>query len=211
MIRRLVLSAGYAVAASLMLAGSLAAQTGVLSGVIYDQTNRTGLAGAEVRIKGTELVATSGRDGRFTISGVPLGSREIETVRAGYRPYRLPGVKFVGADTVQVYLALSTMPEQHAAATDSMMTPPGIDGDGRLSLESVAARITKVTSIGEVSQNAPIYVIDGVVLPAGSIPGKMDTSLIESLEVIKGATAESLYGPRAINGVIVVTTRRPPN
>ena len=210
MIRRLVVSVGCAAAASLMLVGSVAAQTGVLSGVIYDQTNKTGLAGAEVRIKGTELVAVSGKDGRFTIAGVPLGTREIETVRTGYRPYRLPSVKFLGADTVQVYLALSTIPEDGVAGTDVMTTPPEIDADGRISLESVAARVTKVTSIGQVSENAPIYVIDGVMLSAGSIPGKIDEDLIQSVEVIKGAAAESLYGPRAVNGVIIVTTRRPP-
>ena len=209
MIRRLVASAGCAAVASVVLVGSLAAQTGVLSGVIYDQTNKTGLAGAEVRIKGTELVAVSGKDGRFTISGVPLGGREIETVRAGYRPYRLPSVKFAGTDTVHVYLALSTMPEERTAAT------PAVEVSGDLAtdveaLDRLVARVRRTTSVGEVSENAPIFVIDGVVLSAGSIPGKMDPELIESVEVIKGATAESLYGSRAVNGVIVVTTRRPP-
>ena len=206
MIRRLVVSAGYAAATSLVLAGSLAAQTGVLSGVIYDQTNKTGLAGAEVRIKGTELVAVSGKDGRFTIAGVPLGTREIETVRAGYRPYRLPSVKFAGTDTVQVYLALSTMPEERAGATEPARPAPDVEA-----LERLSARITRMTSIGEVSENAPLYVIDGVVLPAGSIPGRIDPDLIASVEVIKGASAESLYGPRAANGVILITTRRVPD
>ena len=204
MIRRLVVSAGYAATASLVVAGSLAAQTGVLSGVIYDQTNKTGLAGAEVRIKGTELVATSGKDGRFTIADVPVGSRVVETQRAGYRPYRLPSVKIAGADTVHVYLALSTMPEERATG-EAIEIGTQVDV-----IDGVVVKGTTMTTIGKISENAPLYVIDGVLLSPGTMLGKMDPDLLESVEVIKGAAAESLYGSKATNGVIVITTRRPP-
>src|SRR5688572_971662 len=110
MLRRLVITAGSVVAAATVITGSLGAQTGVLSGVIYDQNNKTGLGGAEVRIKGTDLVATTGKDGRFTIANIPAGTREIEAVRSGYRPYRLPLVKIAATDTAHVYLALSAAP-----------------------------------------------------------------------------------------------------
>lgn len=202
MIRRLVVAAGSVVAASVMLAAPLGAQTGVLSGVIYDQTNKTGLAGAEVRIKGTELVATSGADGRFTIANVPAGSRELETTRTGYRSYRLPSVKIGAADTAFVYLALSKAPDD-AGAVDS--TSPGDEVRGRMLLS------TRETSVGEVSENAPLYIIDGIVLASGSIPKGLEALDIVSVEVVKGATAESLYGSRGKNGIIRITTRRKPD
>ena len=182
MLRRLVITAASFATASSLTAGSLAAQTGVLSGVIYDQNNKTGLGGAEVRIKGTDLVATTGKDGRFTIVNVPEGTREIEAVRSGYRPYRLPLVKIASADTVQVSLALSAAPTESVAA-------PGTDPVDDERLERLAQRLervakvaehtddvlvalnaTNVTSLGEVSKNAPLYIVDGILLSNGLVP-----------------------------------------
>jgi TonB-linked SusC/RagA family outer membrane protein len=52
----------------------------------------------------------------------------------------------------------------------------------------------------------PLYVVDGVIL--GSEVGDLDALDIESIEVVKGAAAASLYGSRAQNGVISIKTRR---
>jgi TonB-dependent SusC/RagA subfamily outer membrane receptor len=53
---------------------------------------------------------------------------------------------------------------------------------------------------------SPLYVIDGVVVSAGAVNiGALD---IESVEIIKGAAAAALYGTRAANGVIFITTKR---
>jgi TonB-dependent SusC/RagA subfamily outer membrane receptor len=202
MLRRLVVVAGSVVAALLVFAEALAAQTGVLSGVIYDQSNKTGLAGAEVRIKGTQLTAVTGSDGRFTIANVPVGTQVLEAVRTGYRPYRLPAVRIANPDTVHVYLALSAMGEASADETWSI---------GHSVLRDVVTTGTTHTSVGEVSANAPLYVVDGVLLSAGTIAADIDPSRIESVEVIKGEAAASLYGSKATNGVIVITTRRPPD
>jgi TonB-linked SusC/RagA family outer membrane protein len=52
----------------------------------------------------------------------------------------------------------------------------------------------------------PLYIVDGVILAAG-LQG-IDAADIESIEVVKGAAAASLYGSRAGNGVVQVTTKR---
>lgn len=52
----------------------------------------------------------------------------------------------------------------------------------------------------------PVYVVDGVVLDAS--PVDIDPAEIESLEVVKGASGVQVYGARAANGVVRVTTRR---
>ncbi|MGH7679956.1 MAG: SusC/RagA family TonB-linked outer membrane protein [Gemmatimonadaceae bacterium] len=52
----------------------------------------------------------------------------------------------------------------------------------------------------------PLYVVDGVIL-AGDLPD-LNASDVESIEVVKGAAATSLYGARAGNGVIQITTKR---
>jgi TonB-linked SusC/RagA family outer membrane protein len=52
----------------------------------------------------------------------------------------------------------------------------------------------------------PLYIVDGVIL--GSSIVDMDALDIESIEIVKGAAAASLYGSRAANGVIQITTKR---
>jgi TonB-dependent SusC/RagA subfamily outer membrane receptor len=163
----------------------IAAQNGVLSGAIFDETNNVGLGGVTVRIPGTELRATTGRDGRFTITGVPAGIREIEAVRTGYHPYKLSRLRVVESDTAFIYLSLAVAPLEP--------TP------------SVPVRTE--TPLGQLSPNAPMYIVDGVVLAAGSMPD-VAPDRIESMEVVRGAAAEKLYGARAANGVIVVKTKR---
>jgi TonB-linked SusC/RagA family outer membrane protein len=78
---------------------------------------------------------------------------------------------------------------------------------------------TSISSAGR--SNEPLYVVDGVIL-AGSAVGDMgdpnaarrssmvdiDALDIESIEVVKGAAAAALYGARAANGVVSITTRR---
>src|SRR5690606_19520769 len=52
----------------------------------------------------------------------------------------------------------------------------------------------------------PLYIVDGVIL--GSDLVDMDALDIESVEVVKGAAAASMYGSRAANGVIQIRTKR---
>jgi TonB-dependent starch-binding outer membrane protein SusC len=63
------------------------------------------------------------------------------------------------------------------------------------------ARTIRATS----ADREPLYVIDGVVsTPA---PASLDRLDIDSIEVLKGAEAAAIYGSRAANGVIIITTR----
>ncbi len=56
------------------------------------------------------------------------------------------------------------------------------------------------------NNNSPLYIVDGVIL-AGTA-GDIDALDIANIEVVKGAAASSLYGSRAANGVINITTKR---
>lgn len=72
---------------------------------------------------------------------------------------------------------------------------------------SLAVRIRGTTSL--YGSNEPLYVIDGVPVrpgPGGSLSG-INPYDIESIEVLKDATATAMYGVRGANGVIVIKTK----
>lgn len=65
----------------------------------------------------------------------------------------------------------------------------------------------QIRGIGSVnSSTAPLYVVDGV--PFGLNMNGIDAADIESMSVLKDASATALYGSRAANGVVLITTRR---
>jgi len=77
----------------------------------------------------------------------------------------------------------------------------------------VSVQIHGVSSIS--GSNSPLYVIDGVVIPTSGDPGggsnplsSINPSEIESIDVLKDASATAIYGSQATNGVIVITTKR---
>lgn len=66
----------------------------------------------------------------------------------------------------------------------------------------------KVRGIGSISRSSePLYVVDGVPLSGGGI-NSINPNDIESIQVLKDASATAIYGTRGANGVIVITTRR---
>lgn len=81
------------------------------------------------------------------------------------------------------------------------------------------ASSVRIRGIGTTGGNQPLYVIDGVPMGSGSmsVPGSsygvdamsiINPNDIESIEVLKDAASSAIYGSRAANGVILVTTKR---
>lgn len=77
----------------------------------------------------------------------------------------------------------------------------------------VSIQIRGVSSIS--GNNSPLYVLDGVIIPSPGDPGSGSNPLntinpneIESIDVLKDASATAIYGSQATNGVIVITTKR---
>ena len=66
----------------------------------------------------------------------------------------------------------------------------------------------RIRGIGSINaSSAPLYVVDGIALDAGSI-SSIDPNDIASTTILKDATATSLYGSRGANGVVVITTKK---
>ncbi|TVZ26139.1 TonB-linked SusC/RagA family outer membrane protein [Gillisia sp. Hel_I_86] len=68
---------------------------------------------------------------------------------------------------------------------------------------SSTIRVRGITSFGN---NEPLWVVDGVIVDSGGI-GYLNQSDIESIEVLKDAASQAIYGARAAAGVILVTTK----
>ncbi|QDO95510.1 TonB-dependent receptor [Formosa sediminum] len=69
---------------------------------------------------------------------------------------------------------------------------------------SSTVRVRGVTTLGS---NEPLWVVDGVVVDSGGI-GYLNQSDIESVEVLKDAASQAIYGARAATGVILITTKK---
>lgn len=83
-----------------------------------------------------------------------------------------------------------------------------IRGEGTPGESAVSVLLRGPTSINTSGRsNEPLYVVDGVILGEQSMVD-IDALEIESIEVVKGAAAAALYGARAANGVVSITTRR---
>ena len=85
--------------------------------------------------------------------------------------------------------------------------------DGRVSGVSIinngnpgAAPTVRIRGLGTVNNNNPLYIIDGVQTTDGSILNAINPNDVEQINVLKDGSA-SIYGARASNGVIIVTTK----
>ena len=74
--------------------------------------------------------------------------------------------------------------------------------------------VVRIRGMGTVNSNNPIYVVDGMLIDNsdkawhGSTIGFLNPSDISSIEVLKDASAQAIYGSRGANGVILITTRK---
>lgn len=64
----------------------------------------------------------------------------------------------------------------------------------------------RIRGIGTLNNNDPLYIIDGVPTKGGM--HELNSGDIESIQVLKDSASASIYGSRAANGVIIITTKR---
>ena len=237
--------------------GSAFAQEGTISGTVVDSTTSNPIPGVNVLITDTGTGAATGRNGEFSISGVPAGSHTVEFSFVGYRTKQVPVEVDANETTnIRVQLARSEVELENVVVTAlgierqeralgySVGTIEGADLDqagetnfistlaGKTAGMSVksstqmggSARI-EIRGAGSISGNTqPLIVIDGVPVDNssfnsggqargfggydyGNAAAMVNPSNIESISVLKGASAAALYGSRAANGVIEITTK----
>ena len=214
----------------LLLAGFTAfAQQITVTGVVTSSTDGYGVIGAAVMEKGTTNGTTTDFDGNFTLTvkeGAVLVFSSI-----GYTTLELPAQAqmsvvmdedsqllnevVVTGYTVQrkadLTGAISTVNTEDLAkqnennpvkALQGRVPGMNITADGSPS----GAATVRIRGIGTLNDNDPLYIIDGVPTKAGM--HELNGNDIESIQVLKDAASASIYGSRAANGVIIITTKR---
>lgn len=202
-----------------------------VKGKITDAQTSEGLPGVNVLVKGTQTGTSSDVNGNYSIQ-VPDGNATLVFSFVGYTSHEanigsqtqinvslktdnksLEEIVVVGYGTVKksdVTGSVSSIKSQEITAYPALGTVQALQG--RAAGVQIQANngepgsTFKVRVRGGSSINAssdPIYVVDGFV--GGTLPPPED---IESIEVLKDASATAIYGSRGANGVIMVTTKK---
>jgi len=188
------------------------------------------LPGVSVLVKGSKIGAVTNPDGQYTIAAndnavlvfsylgfttqeVPVNKRSAlsitleantnslsEVVVTGYQTERkkdLTGsVAIVDVDDLKKQTVANPM-----KALQGQVPGVYITGNGAPS----APTTIRIRGIGTLNNNDPLYIIDGV--PTKAALHELNSEDIESMQILKDAASASVYGSRAANGVIIITTK----
>ena len=215
---------------------TLFAQTRVITGTVTSSVEGEGaIPGVSVMVVGTTIGAYTDMAGKFTLnvptnvrtlvfSFIGMKTREVEIgsqsvinvvleqdllnldevivtgVAAGTPKKKMAvSVERVGEEKLkEVYAGSASSVLQGKVSGVTVINSTGNPGSQATILVRGATQIT--------GSQAPLIVLDGAIME-GTL-GDINVDDIESIEVVKGASAAALYGSRAGNGVIAVTTRR---
>lgn len=144
-----------------------------------------------------------GQKNNFTIKLIENTQELSEVVVVGYGVQRKSDLTGAVA-SVKASDVLSTTPTANIAdALQGRMSGVSISGNGDPSKESTI-RIRGINSI--TGGSSPLVVIDGFI---GGTLSSLNPNDIQSIEVLKDASATAVYGSRGANGVIMITTKTP--
>jgi TonB-linked SusC/RagA family outer membrane protein len=223
----------FTVIAVFFLQNLFAQEVHTITGSVSSAADQSGLPGVSISLKGTAAGASTDSNGNFSLR-VPRGRGILVFTSIGFIPQevrigngsvldvslmpddtKLTGVVVIGYGTVKksdltgsvsqvkareinAYPAASVMQALSGrAAGVQVLQNTGAPGDG------ISIRIRGANSLQ--GSNEPLYVIDG--FPTGD-PSLVDNADIESIEILKDASATAIYGSRGANGVVLITTKK---
>ena len=220
----------------LLLLGSFQiayAQNRTISGVVTDAADGSTILGATVAVPGTTIGTITDIDGNYVIS-VPSSASELQVSFMGMETQ---SVSVVGKNTVNVVLSSSAIAVEEVvvvgfgaqkkesvvgsvvqAKGDELLKAgsvttvsealsgilPGVStmqGSGQPGSTESSILIRGQSTWGD---NNPLFIVDGVERSFNDV----DPNEIESISVLKDASATAVFGVKAANGVILITTKR---
>jgi len=204
-----------------------------LTGTVRESRTNKQLAGANIVLAGSNKGTTSDAEGKFSIS-VTEKNKSIVISFVGYEEQTVsiegknqidvvlnPGkdlddIVVVGytsqkkKDLTGAVAVVDLTPVKNNSSGNTMQALQGrvaglyIEKDGSPNGSNGRILIRGANTLGN---NDPLYIIDGIPTTRPEVFQNMDPANIASVQVLKDASAESIYGSRASNGVIIVTTK----
>ena len=221
---------GYTTLLALLVSIITFAQNVTIKGVIFDETNLP-LIGATVQVKGGQAGAATDLDGKYSIQAPKNGTLVIS-----YIGYKTQEIKIQGKTSINVTLmpdnqtldevvvvGYGTMKKSDLTGSVASVSQKNVEGFKTSSvMEALGGQIAgvqitqndgtpgsgfnvNIRGVGTLTGDAsPLYIVDGFEV---SGIDHLANSDIESIEILKDASASAIYGARAANGVVLVTTR----
>ena len=214
-----------------MLALSIWAQSMTVTGIVMAQDEPDPVIGANVMVKGSTNGTITDFDGNFSIN-----AKAGDVLQVSFMGYKSQEIKVTNAGPIRVTLVPDNVQLQEVVAigygtmrksdltgavtsvsAEQLLKAPvsGLDQ----ALQGRAAGVTVTSGSGQpgeaatirirgigsaIGGNDPLYVVDGVI--TGDIKW-LSPSDIQSMEILKDASATAIYGSRGANGVILITTK----
>lgn len=207
---------------------NMMAQSKTIQGVVTDPSGFP-LPGASITVQGSNNSASTDFDGKYALKGVNPTDKIIysyvglvtQTITVGTRTTIDVSLAESAQNLQEVVVAYGTQKRTKVTGAISTVTSKDITAvpitNAESALQGRAAGVTVVNGapgtsptvsirgLATMGNSTPLYVIDGVL--TGNLSG-LNPSDIESISVLKDASTTALYGSKAYNGVIMVTTKK---
>ena len=209
----------------------LQAQNLTVKGTITDGATGDPVPFASVVVKGTGAWTTSDADGHYTVEAPATATLSVESLGYVSAAIAVDGktaldiTLYPDLDQLSEAVVIGYGVQQKKLLTGSTVQVKGGDLTklsttsvlGALQSQSPGVTITQasgqpgegykvnIRGMGTIGDSDPLYVIDGV---AGGSLSALNPADIESIDVLKDAASAAIYGARAANGVVLVTTKQ---
>lgn len=204
-----------------------------VTGQVVDE-NSEPLIGASVKVKGSSVGAPTDLDGNFTLKAEPGATLVVSYIGYETREVKVPAsgkMKIIlendanqldGVVVVGVLMKKSDLTGAVSHVDSEVLTQKPVTNinealQGRVAGVNITRGVTpsddssiKIRGTNTInSGSSPIYVVDGLVMDNQfGFYNSINVNDVESIEVLKDASATALYGSRGANGVIVITTKK---
>ena len=213
------------------LALNASAQNRTVTGTVTDGANGDPVPFASVVVKGTSVWATTDLDGKYSVEAPSNGILSVALLGYVSQEVAVEGRSVVNVvldpdlDQLDESVVIGYGVQQKKLLTGSTVQVKGEDlaklnttsALGALQSQSPGVTITQnsgqpgrgykvnIRGLGTIGDSEPLYVIDGV---AGGDINSLNPNDIESIDILKDAASAAIYGARAANGVVLVTTKQ---